>query len=186
MFLVRCLLACAIFCQALQLGSAFRVTITACAKCRGARRLATTRSLSFVKMDSLACTNLNTSRSMSPDGSEGEESSVSSEVEESSASSEGEEGGVFSEPTTSEDSVVKSALIGLINVYKQEISPLLPPACRFFPTCSVYAVSSIEKYGASKGFILMIWRLMRCTPLGGYGYDPPQWPPPGWFAGKHG
>ncbi|CAM9494543.1 unnamed protein product, partial [Chrysoparadoxa australica] len=63
-----------------------------------------------------------------------------------------------------------------------EISPLLPPSCRFQPTCSVYAVAAIEKYGPQKGFILTAWRLLRCTPLGGYGYDPIQWPPPSWLV----
>ncbi|CAM9564609.1 unnamed protein product [Sphacelaria rigidula] len=75
-------------------------------------------------------------------------------------------------------------MIAFIKAYKKELSPLMPPACRFFPTCSVYAVESIEKFGPVKGAVLTAWRLMRCNPLAGYGTDYPRWPPPGWFAGE--
>lgn len=84
---------------------------------------------------------------------------------------------------TAEESV-KGAMIAFIKAYKKELSPLMPPACRFFPTCSVYAVESIEKFGPVKGAVLTAWRLMRCNPLAGYGTDYPRWPPPGWFAGE--
>ena len=67
--------------------------------------------------------------------------------------------------------------------YKTSISPLLAPACRFYPTCSSYAIASIKEYGALQGLILTAWRLLRCNPFGGKGYDQPTWPPPGWFAG---
>jgi hypothetical protein len=67
--------------------------------------------------------------------------------------------------------------------YKSTLSPILPPRCRFLPTCSSYGIESIEKYGPLKGGILTIWRIFRCNPLGGSGYDPPQWPPPDYFAG---
>eukprot|EP00953_Heterococcus_sp_UTEX-ZZ885_P025095 13659-Heterococcus_DN1.PRE.2 len=80
---------------------------------------------------------------------------------------------------------VSSAMISFIKAYKRELSPLLPPACRFYPTCSEYAMESIQDFGPQKGFILMVWRLLRCTPFGGYGYDPPTWPPPQWSAGIH-
>ena len=68
-------------------------------------------------------------------------------------------------------------MIGTIGFYKRIISPLLPPACRFVPTCSQYGVQAIEKYGPPKGCILIAWRLLRCSPIGGKGYDPPKWPP---------
>ncbi|CAM9284781.1 unnamed protein product, partial [Ascophyllum nodosum] len=68
--------------------------------------------------------------------------------------------------------------------YKKELSPLMPPACRFLPTCSVYGVEAIEKFGPAKGAVLTAWRLMRCNPFAGYGVDHPRWPPPGWFAGE--
>lgn len=72
---------------------------------------------------------------------------------------------------------VSGAMVGAIGVYKNFISPLLPPACRFFPTCSQYGVQAIEDFGANRGCILTAWRLLRCSPLGGKGYDPPKWPP---------
>jgi putative membrane protein insertion efficiency factor len=63
-------------------------------------------------------------------------------------------------------------LTGSIRLYQRAISPLLPPACRFTPTCSEYAVQAIEAYGASKGGWLALRRLARCHPWGGSGYDP--------------
>jgi uncharacterized protein len=76
-----------------------------------------------------------------------------------------------------EESLVSTAAIGTLRFYKFFISPLLPPACRFFPTCSQYGVQAIQEFGTTKGCILIGWRLMRCSPLGGKGYDPPRWPP---------
>lgn len=72
---------------------------------------------------------------------------------------------------------VTAAMVGAIGFYKRFISPLLPPACRFVPTCSQYGVQAIQEFGPTKGALLTAWRLMRCTPFGGKGYDPPQWPP---------
>lgn len=73
--------------------------------------------------------------------------------------------------------VTSTAMISALGVYKNFISPLLPPACRFVPTCSQYGVQAIEQFGPSKGVILIAWRLLRCSPVGGKGYDPPKWPP---------
>ena len=73
--------------------------------------------------------------------------------------------------------VTSSAMIATIGIYKNFISPLLPPACRFVPTCSQYGVQAIQEYGPSKGLVLTSWRILRCTPFGGKGYDPPKWPP---------
>lgn len=70
-----------------------------------------------------------------------------------------------------------SAMVASIGFYKRFVSPLLPPACRFLPTCSQYGVQAIEQFGPSKGAILTAWRILRCSPLGGKGYDPPRWPP---------
>jgi uncharacterized protein len=70
-----------------------------------------------------------------------------------------------------------TAMVATIGVYKNFISPLLPPACRFLPTCSQYGVQAIEEFGPTKGAILTSWRLLRCSPFGGKGYDPPRWPP---------
>ena len=52
------------------------------------------------------------------------------------------------------------------------ISPLKPPTCRFTPTCSQYAIEAIRKHGPFKGLALAVWRILRCNPWGGSGYDP--------------
>lgn len=62
--------------------------------------------------------------------------------------------------------------VALIKFYKAAISPLLPSACRFVPTCSQYGLESFQKHGPIKGFYLTARRLLRCHPLGGSGYDP--------------
>ena len=63
-------------------------------------------------------------------------------------------------------------LIFFIKFYQHAISPHFPPACRYTPTCSAYAVEALKKYGAFKGSWLAIKRISRCHPLGGSGYDP--------------
>jgi putative membrane protein insertion efficiency factor len=68
--------------------------------------------------------------------------------------------------------IIKYFFIGLIKIYQYCISPFFPPACRYTPTCSAYAVEAIEKYGAFKGGLLTLKRLLRCHPWGGSGYDP--------------
>mmetsp|Transcript_5517 Transcript_5517/g.9037 ORF Transcript_5517/g.9037 Transcript_5517/m.9037 type:complete len:217 (+) Transcript_5517:11-661(+) len=79
---------------------------------------------------------------------------------------------------------VQKLMLSSIQWYKDTLSPLLPRRCRFLPTCSSYGFESIEKFGPWKGGLLTAWRILRCNPLGGSGYDPPQWPPPGYFAGS--
>ncbi len=64
------------------------------------------------------------------------------------------------------------ALIGLIRVYQLVVSPWIPAACRFTPTCSTYAREAIERYGARRGGWFALRRLARCHPWGGHGYDP--------------
>ncbi|HEX8437213.1 membrane protein insertion efficiency factor YidD [Archangium sp.] len=59
-----------------------------------------------------------------------------------------------------------------IRFYKRFLSPLLPPACRFHPTCSVYALEALQKHGALRGVRLTLWRLLRCQPLHPGGIDP--------------
>ncbi len=68
---------------------------------------------------------------------------------------------------------MKKLLLSLIRVYRRSISPLLPPSCRFVPTCSQYALEAIEKYGAARGGWLALKRFLRCHPFhkGGW-YDP--------------
>ncbi|NWJ49335.1 MAG: membrane protein insertion efficiency factor YidD [Bacteroidetes bacterium] len=60
----------------------------------------------------------------------------------------------------------------IIRVYQYTISPLLPPSCRYTPSCSAYGVEAIKKHGAFKGGWLTIKRISRCHPWGGSGYDP--------------
>ena len=67
-------------------------------------------------------------------------------------------------------------LIAPIRFYRYFVSPMLPPSCRFTPTCSQYAIEAIEKHGALKGLVLAVRRLARCHPItwlgGSHGYDP--------------
>jgi putative membrane protein insertion efficiency factor len=63
-------------------------------------------------------------------------------------------------------------MLALIAFYRTCISPLLPPACRYTPTCSQYAQEAIKKYGPFKGGWLALKRILRCNPWGGSGYDP--------------
>ncbi len=71
---------------------------------------------------------------------------------------------------------VKDLLVWLlilpIKFYKNFISPLTPPSCRYTPTCSTYAIEAIRKYGPFKGLWLAVKRILRCNPWGGSGYDP--------------
>jgi hypothetical protein len=60
----------------------------------------------------------------------------------------------------------------LIRGYQRGISPMLPAACRYTPTCSAYAHEAIGRYGAARGSWLAAKRLLRCHPWGGHGYDP--------------
>jgi putative membrane protein insertion efficiency factor len=59
-----------------------------------------------------------------------------------------------------------------IRFYRAFISPLLPPSCRYTPTCSEYAMIALKKHGVLKGLWLSVKRIMRCHPWGGSGYDP--------------
>ncbi|HUF13235.1 MAG TPA: membrane protein insertion efficiency factor YidD [Longimicrobiales bacterium] len=65
----------------------------------------------------------------------------------------------------------RSAL-AVIRFYRRGISPLLPPSCRYVPTCSAYAEEAIRRYGAARGGWLAVRRLARCHPFGGQGHDP--------------
>ena len=63
-------------------------------------------------------------------------------------------------------------MLGLIWLYRHLISPLLPPVCRYTPSCSQYAVEAIRKHGPFRGGWLAVKRILRCNPWGGSGYDP--------------
>ncbi|MFW5769805.1 MAG: membrane protein insertion efficiency factor YidD [Spirochaetota bacterium] len=69
-------------------------------------------------------------------------------------------------------SPVAMLFIMLLRIYKLIISPWLPNACRFYPTCSVYAVDAVTKHGAVKGSFLAVKRVLRCNPFFEGGYDP--------------
>jgi putative membrane protein insertion efficiency factor len=68
--------------------------------------------------------------------------------------------------------IVSLPLLALIAIYRMAISPLFPPSCRFYPTCSAYASEAIGKYGPFKGCVLAIKRILRCHPMNPGGYDP--------------
>lgn len=63
-------------------------------------------------------------------------------------------------------------LLAVLRGYKRFLSPLLPPACRFEPTCSMYAMNAVEKYGAARGSWMAFRRLLRCHPFHAGGFDP--------------
>ena len=68
--------------------------------------------------------------------------------------------------------MIKKLLILLVRGYQKFISPLFPPACRYYPTCSNYTLQAIQKFGAFKGTLMGICRILRCNPLVKGGYDP--------------
>lgn len=67
---------------------------------------------------------------------------------------------------------MKQLLIWLIKFYRIFLSPLKPPTCRFVPTCSEYALLAVEKYGALRGGLLAVKRILKCHPFHPGGYDP--------------
>ena len=67
---------------------------------------------------------------------------------------------------------MKKILIKLIEFYQKAISPWFGPRCKFYPSCSEYTKQAIEKYGAIKGTIIGIKRILRCNPFSKGGYDP--------------
>ena len=67
---------------------------------------------------------------------------------------------------------MKYLVLDVLAVYKAMVSPFLPPACRFEPTCSEYARTAVEKYGAIKGTWMGVKRILRCQPFCKGGHDP--------------
>jgi putative membrane protein insertion efficiency factor len=69
--------------------------------------------------------------------------------------------------------LIALAMRGLIRIYQLVLSPILPPSCRFAPSCSHYAAEAIARHGAAHGSLLAVRRLLRCHPWSGHGgYDP--------------
>lgn len=67
---------------------------------------------------------------------------------------------------------MKTMLLLLVKFYRNFISPMFPPSCRYVPTCSEYALIALEKYGAARGCWLAVKRICRCHPWHEGGYDP--------------
>ncbi|MDI6840261.1 MAG: membrane protein insertion efficiency factor YidD [bacterium] len=67
---------------------------------------------------------------------------------------------------------MKRLLILILKFYHKLLAPFLPPACKFYPSCSGYMIEAIEKHGILHGLILGIWRVLRCNPWNSGGYDP--------------
>ncbi|MDI9598600.1 MAG: membrane protein insertion efficiency factor YidD [Acidobacteriota bacterium] len=70
------------------------------------------------------------------------------------------------------DAGVNAVLIALIRVYQYAVSPLLGQRCKYYPSCSNYAVGALREHGVVRGFGLASWRLLRCNPFSDGGYDP--------------
>lgn len=69
---------------------------------------------------------------------------------------------------------MKFIVLSLIRFYRRFISPLTPPTCKYYPTCSSYALTAVERFGAVRGSALAVWRILRCNPwsMGGVDYVP--------------
>ena len=67
---------------------------------------------------------------------------------------------------------MRMVLISLVRGYRVAISPLFPASCRYYPTCSAYAIEALEKHGSMKGLSLTTRRILRCHPFRPGGYDP--------------
>jgi uncharacterized protein len=66
---------------------------------------------------------------------------------------------------------VRAVALAPLHLYRRVISPLLPARCRYYPSCSAYAVQAVREYGLIRGFVLAAWRVMRCNPLSDGGFD---------------
>jgi len=67
---------------------------------------------------------------------------------------------------------VRRLVLGALRAYKRDVSPLLPPACRYTPSCSEYAMDAVERHGVAKGLALAVKRVLSCNPFSRGGYDP--------------
>ena len=69
--------------------------------------------------------------------------------------------------------MLKKFVIKFLKGYQKFISPIYPPSCRYYPTCSQYSIEAVEKYGVAKGLLKAIWRVIRCNPFAKGGIDKP-------------
>ncbi|MDQ3399796.1 MAG: membrane protein insertion efficiency factor YidD [Chloroflexota bacterium] len=67
---------------------------------------------------------------------------------------------------------MRRLVLGALRAYKRDVSPLLPPACRYTPSCSEYAMDAVERHGVAKGLALAVKRVLSCNPFSRGGYDP--------------
>jgi putative membrane protein insertion efficiency factor len=77
-----------------------------------------------------------------------------------------------SEQNSQSGHVIRELILAILRFYKRWISPLLPSACRFHPTCSEYAMDAIQRYGVLRGMWLGVLRLLKCHPFHKGGFDP--------------
>jgi len=70
--------------------------------------------------------------------------------------------------------LLRALVTAPIRFYARVISPALPPRCKYHPSCSAYALQSIETFGILRGSVLAAWRVLRCNPFSHGGYDPPE------------
>jgi putative membrane protein insertion efficiency factor len=68
--------------------------------------------------------------------------------------------------------MIQKAVCLVIRFYQKAVSPYLPKSCRYYPSCSVYALEAVRKYGALRGSLLAVQRFLRCHPFHAGGYDP--------------
>jgi putative membrane protein insertion efficiency factor len=68
--------------------------------------------------------------------------------------------------------VFRTLGITVIKGYRRVVSPVLPPSCRFTPSCSLYTLQAVEKYGLLRGGLMGAWRVLRCNPFSNGGFDP--------------
>ena len=78
----------------------------------------------------------------------------------------------MSKTSSANDRPFQRLLLRLISLYQSVLSPLLPGACRFHPSCSCYAHDAIETWGAARGIAMSAWRILRCNPFNDGGFDP--------------
>jgi hypothetical protein len=78
----------------------------------------------------------------------------------------------------------KLVVLQMLRAYQWAISPMFAPACRYVPTCSEYAMEAVERYGALRGGMKALWRLLRCHPFAHGGYDPVVTENPQFSRGK--
>ncbi|HRV60425.1 MAG: membrane protein insertion efficiency factor YidD [Solirubrobacterales bacterium] len=67
---------------------------------------------------------------------------------------------------------MKRIVLAPVRAYRRWISPLLPRRCKYEPTCSVYAIEAVERFGVIRGTVLACWRILRCNPFSHGGFDP--------------